>query len=130
MSDKDLVEWSFPELRKHCLTQLVDGLILGGFKGMDAALWEVLTTTMSWRDLQVARIKEEAQMNAVNIEKIKQARKLLGEVKSSLKLIETTCAECQSILRTHDSDAEWEVFNGICQASDILYRLTLMAEGD
>lgn len=61
MNDKDLKDWNFEELRKYCLTRLSDGLITGGFKGMNSELWEVLTTTMTWRDSQVEKSKEESK---------------------------------------------------------------------
>jgi hypothetical protein len=67
-------------------------------------------------------------MTKENKRKIKEAITLLLEVKATLKVDSKTCSECGSTARQHGSTDDWALFNGLCDAQDILYRLSRMED--
>jgi len=67
-------------------------------------------------------------MTKDNKSQIKEAITLLLAVKATIKVDSKTCSECGGSTRQHGSTGDWELFNGLCDAQDILYRLARMED--
>jgi hypothetical protein len=57
--NKELVDYTFEELVQGFTRDIHSGLLLGGGKGMESAVFMVLDTTLRWSKEQEKKIKED-----------------------------------------------------------------------
>lgn len=59
LEDKELEDWTFAELKRWALTELVDAFVVGGSKEMNVRLHWVLVQVMRWSTEEQKKRKKE-----------------------------------------------------------------------